>query len=33
MTNPPLHDFYRHWEFWFGWDVTYGEMRKAANDV
>lgn len=32
MTTARLQNFYQHWEWWFGWDVTYGEMRRAAND-
>lgn len=29
----PWFDFYASWELFWPSDVTYGEMRSAANDA
>lgn len=32
MTSAPLLNFYYSWELFWPPGVTYGEVRKAAND-
>lgn len=32
MERPYFVNFYEVWEFYWPADVTYGELRRAAND-